>query len=609
MLDVSPENLLSEIKAGEELRAKRLSRWSDMIRDYHGNAYDGDQSFADRQENTAFEVIAGINPQIVFSNPRVKLTSTRPEYQPLRVQGLEYAVNRWIRDTNPRLLYEELVVDFQFGFGVCVTRPARHNIKTERNIGDDYDDPPHRPLTERIDPQEFICDPMARTFRSAQWMGHPVTKFLDELEDAPEDEGWNKDTIANLKYGEGREAKADRSSHKPEDLARKDVTFWEIWAPGYELEESEGSKKGFHGTWLTVTTDGKELRKPRPAFVPRWGPYTFFGAYTVPGQQHPLGLIPALRGLDDQLNRTAQANLEAIERHKEIVAVEESETGILDAVEQVPTGGVVGLRTDDIRNKIVPLSLGGVTSEGLQGEAVLRDRRDRGVGLQDAQRGEVSGVGTATEQVIAQQSSNIRIAHLQQKFQIDGVQQHLRTVAWFLDADDRTVMYLGPAAVPAFGPDPVYIGGLYDGAKQRYGKEFPQRAQDEPMGEEDDGYRLDDFDLLEIELEPYSMIRADDPGLQARAMQGMSVAAQIAPLVVQAPWMDWKTILDRVGDSMNWPDYGSVVNEPMAAAVANQMMQQQLVQPQPNIKGRMAGDLGKDAKVPSRANPFGLAVG
>lgn len=602
MLDVTPQNLRTEIEAAKRLRDKRRSQTKRMIAAYSGPAYGGGQGEA-RQENTAFEVMASVNPQLVFANPRVRMSSRRPEYQPKRVQAVEFATNRWIKDTDPRLLYEEIAVDFQFGEGILLTKPARHHVRTSRRDTEDYDDPLYRPMSERVSPDEFVCDAVAKAKRQARWLGHPVTMDLDDLlhmaESAPAEDGWHVDAIREMAEGEG----ASELERDDQSLHRKSVTFYEIWVPEHELDESPGHEKGFHGSWHTVCLSDNVIRDPRPAFCPRWGPYSFFGAYVVPSEQHALSLPTAVDGVDGALNRQADANVRAMERRKSLVFAQQGDLELAAKVEEAPDGGVVIVQTADIKNELVQFELAGVTEAGLAAEQVTRDRRDRQVGLADAQRGEVTGAGTATENVIAQQASSIRVSQMQQKFRLDGVRMHLKTVAWYLDMDSRVVMYLGSEASEKLGiEDPVYIGGLYPESNERAKAEFPESEYDDA----DDGYRADDFDMLELEIETHSMDRTDDPVLQARAIQGLQVALQVAPMIVQAPWIDWGPILDRVGDSMNWPGYGNIVREEMAAMVANMLLQQQLAQPEPNTKGRLANDV---VDTPGQGNPFGVSTG
>jgi len=623
MLDTSHSNLVAEIESAKALRHQRLSMWDEWIHDYHGPSYEG-QDWGHTQENTAFDVMASVNPQLVFNNPKAKLTSSRPEYQKRRVQALEFALNRWILDTDPRPLYEEVAADFQFAYGVILTSPAIYKVHTKKEDKDE--DPTYRPKSIRVSPREFVIDPKAKTWREARWMGHPVTIDKDDLlekaerenkesKDRGEEETWDLTAINSLQQGEGENEIANQMDASVNAPPRKSVTYYELYIPEIELDESLGSDKGFNGSWYCVTLSSARkntpkgqqqaaIRKPRPAFVPRWGPYSLFGAYIVPDKQHPLSLLCAIDGVHRALNRQADANLRAMERRKALAAVASTEPDAASLVEDAPDGSVVVFpNLTELNNNLKEFEIGGVTESGLRSEQITKDKRDRALGSSSAVgQGVPQANVTATADVLANRATTIRLSHLQQKFQ-GGVRKHLRTVLWYLNTDSRVVLYLGSPASEYMGiEDPVYIGGLYEDAKDRAKTEFDVDYQPEDDGERNES--LDEFDLLEVDVEPYSMTRADDPSLQARSMQMLQIYMQLAPVMVQAPWVRWKTILEEVGNTFNMPGFGDAYNEELAIQVAGQLLQAQL-EPEPNVKGRLASDVGSPAKVsgPNRA-PF-----
>lgn len=622
MLDTSHTNLQAEIDAAKRLRLVRMSTWQDMIAGYHGPAYDSNGSPYE-SENTAFEVISNLDPQIVFSNPRIQLGSRRPEYQAEAVAGLEAAGNRWIEDTNPRELYEEIAVDWDFAYGVIHTAPS-----AVPGLGRDVDDPIFRPRSSRISPGEYVCDARAKTFRSARWMSHPVTEDKDDLEEraraendeakeAGEEQPWNLAAIAAMNEGEGEEElQVDRQVVNAPH--RRSVTYYPVWVAEAPIPEGY-SKAEYHGMIYYVsasdpgrdekgrfrskeTSDAAYIRKPEPFYGPRWGPYAFFKMYPVPDKQHPLAVLPANWGNHQALNRQADANMAANERRKKIAFVDDLDPDIQQKVEEAPDGGVVPAKMSSVRDGIKEVELGGATDTGLRAEAIALDRRNRGVGLADSAKGAPDPGVSATADVIAERSMSRKVAHLQQKFQVDGVALHLKTVLWYIWADDRSVIFLGSRSQDVGTKEGVWVGGSGEGQRDRIQKEFPGIELPEEMlglDEDEEAYErnLSDFDLLEITVEPYSMQRSDDPAMQQRAVQALQIVMQVAPMVVQFPWMDWQAILDRLGDSMNWPDFADIVKWALANQVADQMLQApEGTSGQPAEKrtgqNRMAGDVG-----------------
>lgn len=605
----------AEIEAAKRLRDARTGSWEDMIRGYHGPSYD-DGAAPYESENTAYEVVSGVNPKLVFQNPRVKLGSSRPEYQSDTVTALELAINRWIKDSNPRELFEEVATDFQFAFGVVCTRQVP--AESARREGQDADDPVHRPRAERVSPREFVADPRAKTFRSSRWMGHPVSMDKDDLQTQATEENakareegrpepWNLHAIMSLVHGEGEnEVQSDDDVQNAPH--RNTVTFYVIWVPELQLEDSPGPSKGFNGSlvWVTLSDvdwddESNFIHKPEPFYGPRWGPYSFFKPYYVPDRQHPLAVLPATYGQHLGLNRVAEANIASIERRKTITFVDDLDPDIQEKVEEAPDGSVVPAKMGSVRDGIKEVELGsGPTAAALQGEAIQRDRRDRAVSISGALQSNPNPDVSATADVISNAQFDVKMAHLQTKFQVDGVAQMLKTVLWYLFADDRTVIYLGEAGQKALGvSDPVYVGGEAvnpEGTKERLRKEFPGiELDDEMLSKIGEGKSIDNFDLLELEIEPYSMMRSDEPMMQARAMQGFQVATQIAPLIVQTPWIDWELLMDRMGDAMNWPGFGNIIKKDVAMAITAQMLEADpaaLSQPnQAQGKPRLAGDV------------------
>lgn len=645
MLDTSPANLRAEIEAAKRLREVRMSSWEEMIRGYHGPGFDG-ISNADA-ENTAFEIVSNLNPQIVFSNPRIKLGSSRPVYQREVIAGLEAAGNRWIEETQVRQLYDEIAVDWDFAYGVIFTCPSK-----VYGLGRDHEDPIYRPGSMRISPGEFVADAKAKAFRSARWLGHPVSEDKDDLieraerenEEARkngEEEPWNLTALHALNEGEGEEElELDRASeHVPH---RKTVTFYPIWVPEAPIPEGY-SPALYHGLIYYVTLsdakrdssgrfrsreDGDDdfIRRPEPFFGPRWGPYSFFLAYPVPDRMHPLAVMPANLANHQALNRHVEANERANLRRKKIALVDDLDPDLQKNVEDAPEGSVVPAKVSSIRDGVKEIELGGATEMGLRAQIMAKDTRDRGLGMSDAGRGSPDPNVSATADVIADRTMSRKTASLGVRFVVDGVAQHLKTVLWYIYADDRTVIFLGARSNEVGAKEGVWIGGYGRGQLERIKKEFGEELgitdEDLPeMPEEGDdraarGYEryLSDFDLLGVSVEPFSMQRTDDPAMQARAMQAMQILMAVAPAIVQMPWIDWQPVLERLGDSLNWPGFADVVKWALANEVAAKMLQappEAVAKPAGPTPGtaRMAGDVGAPSRMlqggpkPRRSEP------
>ena len=84
-----------------------------------------------------------------------------------------------------------------------------------------------------------------------------------------------------------------------------------------------------------------------------------------------------------------------------------------------------------------------------------------------------------------------------------------------------------------------------------------------------------DYDDLLMQIDPYSMERTSEVVLQRRAIEVVQLIGNIAPLFAQAPWVDWPTVMGMLGQTMNIPSLGSIID----LEKAGQAMQQGMIGP------------------------------
>jgi hypothetical protein len=96
------------------------------------------------------------------------------------------------------------------------------------------------------------------------------------------------------------------------------------------------------------------------------------------------------------------------------------------------------------------------------------------------------------------------------------------------------------------------------------------------------------FDDLELEIEPYSMTRTTEGLEQRRTMEMVGLVTQMAPMIPQMPWVDWRKVLKHLGNALNFPELQDVVNMQVAAAF---MGVEQPQEAEPRL-GRDAGKVG-----------------
>lgn len=541
MLDTTPENLYEEIQAAEKLRDTHLESYSDLVSQFVGSAYrDISDGATDTPENHVYEYLSLTVPRLVHDNPRVRVSSRRPVTQRMTAVAMEHGLNRWARDTVIRSPLMQVGYDMLLSFGALLT-------VEEPQPGFEPDDPdvPHWPRCYRISPRRFFMDPLALSFDQARFIGHVWIRDKEDLiEEAKDDSTWNRDFIESVSDDVDIDNYRDTTGVKNNTPTRKEILGYEIWVPEVQHDDELGPMEGFNGTIYTISMaqgTGDEikvdyLREPRPYYGPPTGPYTVFGAYYVPDNAYPLSPLAATSGQSDDLNEHVIAARRAAAQYKRMVFVDAKNKKLQQDVASSPDNYVVPVENLD-KDSIVPVELGGVTQQMITYIEMARERLDRNSGVQDAQRGVVTGDATATEVQIAEASGSLRFAYIRRQF-VDAVNSAIRKVAWFMFHDDRVAFPIGIEAAEAMGqPEPWWVGGM----------------QSMMTGER--------FEDLEMEVEAYSMERTNEALMQKRAMETLQIVTQSAPMMVQMPFLEWDSLLKMVGDAMNMPELGELINK------------------------------------------------
>ena len=555
MLKVTEKYLWEEVRAAEAFRDDHLKEIGSRIERFHGTTYKGEPIPGVREddpENHAFEWISQTVPRMAYDNPRFSFTTKRPGLAGLVVDALRRGLNRWSRDVNLRRDLEVMAVDYSFAWAACMVcveaRPGMHQAE----------DPVFWPQVYRLSFKEFFLDPRAKRYEDARYMGHKFIRDKDDLlEEAKDpDSGWNLEMIQDMEPGEEVETfhKGGEEGTREEGLDnntpnRNEIVLREVWVPEYELDDSPGSDMGFHGTIFTVVAgqsaddDGAQfIRKPRPFYGDRTGPYAMFGSYTVPDDPWPMSSLAAVDGQVKDMNNHARAARNSADQYKRLVFVDNAmDRDLADKVKDTPDSFVVPVAGLD-KNAVIEVEIGGLSQTQLDYILMVRDRLERNSGMSEAQTGNTSGA-TATEVAVADRASETRMGFIHGKFE-DGVKQIARKVAFYLFSDDEIVFPLGSEDAAELGMDnPWFAGG----------------------GAEGSGFTFDD---LEIDIEPYSMTRVSEAILQQRTMQTTEIVTQFAPIIPQMPWVNWKLVLKNLGEATHNPDLEDMVNVDMALEMA-----------------------------------------
>jgi hypothetical protein len=406
------------------------------------------------------------------------------------------------------------------------------------------------PRIYRIAPEKFFIDPAAETAREARYYGHEYKMDLDDLlVQAESDSAFDLEVVRDVKAGYDRknEEYARASISVPD---RNEVTIIEMWIPELEVE---GAKEGeHHGGLVRLIEDTDSSCQlagdPKPYYGPACGPYAVFGAYSVPSDVYPLGPMTMALPLIEETNDHAKTMSYSAAAYRRLVLVDSRGTKMAQDVASTPDMFVVPAENMD-RDRVIPLEIGGVTEQQMAYQNIMAARIDRLTGMSEVIRGSVTGDATATEVSTASSSSNLRLGYIQRQF-ADAVNSLMYKAAWYIINDDTEVP-LGPKAA-------AY--------------KLPPKAKGSDMG----------VDLAEmtLDVQAYSMERTSEALQQRRAVELMQIVGNVGQQVAAMPFINWERLMAIVGDALNIPDMGDILNAKELKQAMEQAQQAQQAQMQ-----------------------------
>lgn len=553
-LSLEPDKVIEEVRANYRERDRHLEGVQLILDKYPGRWWSeggvSNPSTSVDGEASAFEYVSFAMTQGVWANPRWRCTTRRPRAQQMIAEAMHWGMNRWTQDSDLKTTLEDLFVDYCFSWGVAHVSavPLPETYEAE--------DPQLWPQLSRISPWDFGMDRTAPSARRARLLHHRYRIDKSDLleraradRERPRDqrEGWNLGAIRELQETTVAESWLTRnrkgSRGAPwaagvDEPDREQVEVLEVYFPGHRLKGAPGPEDGFNGTLATYGLPGGgdtapiELRKPRPFFGPRWGPYTVIGCYIVPDSPWPLSLLAATAGQQEQASRIANAVDAQVAAYKRLGLT--NDPILAQMVKDRPTDTIhVYRHLPNLDNAFRDFETGGTTAANVAAEQRVIARRDRVMGFSQNQRGVTTG-DTATDVTFANEAAMGRQGYVRNRYQ-DGIRRAGRTVAWYLYHTDEIVMPLGLEAIEAFGleegEEAWFVGG----------------------GTHEDGSGTT-FDDLGLELEPYSMERPSE-GLLQKHGELLANVMQMAPAfpVLAQTGADVKGLLDAYGDAYGFP--------------------------------------------------------
>lgn len=512
----SPEKLWADIRAAEQARKERLtnrrSRLSRMVGPAGGTRAPGTEY---EPENRLFEWVAYTLPKVAFRNPRVRIRSAQKGFPDRIAKALQGSTNRLMREQRISRPMRLNALDYLMDWGpsMVAQQPRAGYVISGR--------PVWWPQFYSLEPHVYFQDPLALTIDQARFAGHVYLRDHHTLiEEAKNPEnGWNLAEVERLTPEAGvEEVYPDRGDVPP----RGEVALYEVWCPELHEDLDEDPDDGFSGTLYTLgcyrDTQGEEpflLRPPRAYYGPREGPYGCASFLQV--RDFPYGVsptTPAEQQLRD-LAATSRAMLDAAHKHKIGTTYPAHFAAEVEKFLNAP--GQYGMPLPPgAADLIQKIEIAGVTQQQLLHYEMKGQTLDRVLGMADAQRGVVTGDATASENMIAQQASDIRGGDLKEQF-LEAKTDDIKKLVWFQFHDDRFATYLEGQVQGMI--QPAFRGGKEGGVK---------------------------FDDLELEIEPYSMEYESAATKQARTARTMEVVNWLIAAIPQAPWLPWRQIVSEI---------------------------------------------------------------
>jgi len=594
VLSSDSNDLARELRMSQELMGKNKPIWEELVRAYHGRAWDGaNQEGREPQYQThVYEYVSLMMPKLVHQNPRFNLSTTRGGRQSVITKGLERGLNHWATASKLHEPLEAVALDALFMYGggyieevpndrMRLTDEQRKNIrgalrrpKSIAVTAPEDAEKPFWPRLRRLVPFEWGWDAFATTEEGVRFWWHKVTEDKDDLMRRAKDDtdDWLLDAIESLvPTRDPREVLA-----KTEAPERKQVTYYIMWVPDGQLDEDPSEDE--HGVIYTLSCETKAdtqkvhgtfIRKPYYFYGPPQGPYVRAGFYSVPSSTIPLSPLMATRDSATILSRVHRAMVRRVEHYRKGVLFDLKDKKDIERIEQSRDLDLIGVTGFD--GNFAAFEVGGITPQDLEHHRFLMERLQSASGMDDAQKGNVTGAGTATEVAIASEGSQERVSFITGKWRA-FVSDVAQRVGYYGAYDDRVVFSYkvdedqreqiatemmqtqNPDGSPMLDPQGAEALMRY-GSLTFFGGDFDKEAEG-----------ADDllFGDLAFDVEPYSMQRRDQRARKMDTLEALNVLSSFGAAAMQGVPIDFGKIADILADVYALPELEDVVNRQLA---------------------------------------------
>lgn len=589
MLSTQPNDLAQEVRAAVERLEKMRPLWEELLRLYHGRAWGGDDEAELVYQRHVYEYVSLLLPKLVTHNPRFSLSTTRGGRQAVVTRALERGLNHWAVSSKLHESLEEIALDTLLLMGCAyieevptdklrVPSAVRERMKGSHRKSKGAPHPedmdkPHWPRVRRLQPFRYFWDLSAPSEDQVRFSGHKVTEDKNDLIARAKAEGsdWDLKAIESLNATEDHR-ELGHSPSRQQVPNRKQVTYYVVWIPDARIEGKD-PEDDEHGVIYTIATEvskagdvsGKFLRKPYYFYGPSEGPYVRCGALRVPESTIPLSSPVAIMDSMDVLGRVHSAIVKRIERYKRGLLYDLHDVRDMERIRDSQDDDLIGIT--EFQGNATSFETGGATAQDLEHHAWLRERLESASGMDDVQRGNVTGQGTATEVALAAEGSSERTGFLISKWR-QFVAECAMRVAWYAAHDDRIVFTYRVdedqrEAVAEEAKDAGMMTGDEAEHFMRYGSMVFEGGDFASGSEHEDELSFGD---LAFDVEPYSMQRRDQRSMKMDTVEALNLLATFGAAATQGVPLDLGKVAQILADRYAMPELEEVVNRDVAQA-------------------------------------------
>lgn len=583
-MDWTADIIKREVDYADQFIKNATASLGKRIADYHGSYFGA--STAGQNTNIAnhsFDFISLMLPRVLHTNPDIDMESARGGAPAEVAVSMRAAAVRWCRDSKFINTFERIMLDAFFCHSVTlITQREMTDTSFLAQLPPEdrkrfYEDdggvgsmsttfggaPSSKPLwpgIRRVPVNMFGFDPACETFDQARFAYHKFLRPLSVLlKDAKDGKGgWDLAVLQTLKTITGVPTIMGDMGNR-EVPERDDIILCEVWVREHQFSDEHTPDEGFHGTIFTIAMNSVEgdataqfVRAPRPFYGPREGPYVLGGVYPVPG--NPLYLSP-LAAVEEQvtdLNALEHSMTSSAKDYKRFTGVAQADYADAKRINKALHGWLVPLQSLD-QGKIQEFEIGGITEQQIAQAQYMRDRVERTSGITEAARGNVTGIATASENLIAEEASNTRFDYLTQASE-RMAQAILHRIGWYLFHDDRIVF---PVSPKDFAP--------VDGMEELEGIEMWFQGGDHDRSK---GYTYED---LELSIAVGSMQKKNIARKRAETGELLQWTLQLIQFVPMIKGIEWSGIFKRLGEQYDWKGFENLFDfEQMGQSVPQQ---------------------------------------